>query len=354
MTRQTSVTQRGDAQRVADDPPVERIGEEGDVGREREAVGPGEAAAPAARAAAWRRRAADRAPPAAPAGRPDRARPAARRSCTGARIEQRVGDAPSRAASRVPGAGTPAGRSDVSTMQLVARRAPRNGAGPCEPWNTASRSCARIGVVAAVSPTVMRSGRTPTSTVAARRRSCPGARTRPTACRRRPCRPRLSDHRAGEARRQADELERERRRGPAIDRLPAWRAARSRRGSSPRCGRTWSAPRPGRASRRPPWCRARAAGAQLDLHGLAQLAVERRERLVEQQQLGPHRERARHRDALLLAARQRAHRAVGEGGQMHELEKARDRRARSRPRRAAAPSSPKATFSATVRCGNSA
>ena len=66
--------------------------------------------------------------------------------------------------------------------------------------------------------------------------------------------------------------------------------------------------------------------AQLDLHGLAQLAVERGEGLVEQQQLGPHRERARHRDPLLLAAGKRAHRAVGEVGEMDELEEALHRR----------------------------
>ena len=44
--------------------------------------------------------------------------------------------------------------------------------------------------------------------------------------------------------------------------------------------------------------------AQLDLHGLAQLAVEGGEGLVEQQQLGLYGERAGHRYALLLAARQ--------------------------------------------------
>ena len=63
---------------------------------------------------------------------------------------------------------------------------------------------------------------------------------------------------------------------------------------------------------------------QLDLHRLAQLAVEGRERLVEQQQLGPDRERARHRDALLLAARERrAPSGRRSRVQMHQLEEAR-------------------------------
>ena len=66
--------------------------------------------------------------------------------------------------------------------------------------------------------------------------------------------------------------------------------------------------------------------AQIDLHGLAQLAVERRERLVEQQQLGPYGQRTRHRDALLLTARQRPHRAAGEVGEVHQLEEAPNRR----------------------------
>ena len=43
---------------------------------------------------------------------------------------------------------------------------------------------------------------------------------------------------------------------------------------------------------------------QLELHLLAQLHVERAERLVEQQRGGPVDERARERDPLLLAARE--------------------------------------------------
>ncbi len=41
-------------------------------------------------------------------------------------------------------------------------------------------------------------------------------------------------------------------------------------------------------------------------HRAADLRVERRQRLVQQQHLGPDRERARDRDALLLAARELA------------------------------------------------
>ena len=48
---------------------------------------------------------------------------------------------------------------------------------------------------------------------------------------------------------------------------------------------------------------------ELDLHRLAQLAVERGEGLVEQQQLGAHDQGAGDGDALLLAARERARRA---------------------------------------------
>ena len=50
----------------------------------------------------------------------------------------------------------------------------------------------------------------------------------------------------------------------------------------------------------------RCSALQLLLHLLAQLQVERAERLVEQQHLGPVDQRARQRDALALAARQLA------------------------------------------------
>ena len=50
---------------------------------------------------------------------------------------------------------------------------------------------------------------------------------------------------------------------------------------------------------------------QLHLHGAAQLLVERAERLVEQQQTRPLDQRARQRDALLLAAGELLGLAVG-------------------------------------------
>ena len=93
---------------------------------------------------------------------------------------------------------------------------------------------------------------------------------------------------------------------------------------------------------------------QLDLQVLAQPGVERAERLVEQQHARAQHERARERDALLLAAR--------ELRRLAPLEARRAARARAprRPAGAARPSSsfwylsPKATLSATFRCGKSA
>ena len=57
--------------------------------------------------------------------------------------------------------------------------------------------------------------------------------------------------------------------------------------------------------------------AQLDLHLLAQLLVERRQRLVEQQHLRPHHQRPGQRHALALAARQLGRAALAETGQRH-------------------------------------
>ena len=54
--------------------------------------------------------------------------------------------------------------------------------------------------------------------------------------------------------------------------------------------------------------------AQLAAHRVARVRVERRERLVEQQDARPPRERARERDALPLAARELARARVGEVG----------------------------------------
>ena len=99
-----------------------------------------------------------------------------------------------------------------------------------------------------------------------------------------------------------------------------------------------------------------AAGdvAQFGLHLLAQLAVERRERLVQQQHPRIEHQRAGDRDALLLAA-----------GQLRRQPRRRSRRdapdrAPRRPARLRSAAltlrmrSPKPTFCATVMCGNSA
>ena len=59
---------------------------------------------------------------------------------------------------------------------------------------------------------------------------------------------------------------------------------------------------------------------QLDLHFLAQLVVERRQRFVEQKHLGLRRQRAGQRDALLLAAGNLAGAAVGELFHAHKPE----------------------------------
>ena len=59
---------------------------------------------------------------------------------------------------------------------------------------------------------------------------------------------------------------------------------------------------------------------QHELHLLAQLQVERAERLVEQQHLRPVDDRARERDALALAAGELRGLAVAESGEPHQLE----------------------------------
>ena len=60
--------------------------------------------------------------------------------------------------------------------------------------------------------------------------------------------------------------------------------------------------------------------AQLHLHGLAQLGVERRQRLVEQEQFWRERQRPGDRDALPLPARKLGDRAVGKARQVHHLQ----------------------------------
>ena len=64
--------------------------------------------------------------------------------------------------------------------------------------------------------------------------------------------------------------------------------------------------------------------AQLDLHLLAQLGVEVRQRLVEQQDLRPDHQRAGERHALLLAARELARKAAGELAEPDEVERLAD------------------------------
>jgi hypothetical protein len=59
---------------------------------------------------------------------------------------------------------------------------------------------------------------------------------------------------------------------------------------------------------------------QLDLHRLAQLGVERGERLVQQQQLRLHRERAGDRDALALPARDLGDGALRDAGQADQFQ----------------------------------
>ncbi len=75
---------------------------------------------------------------------------------------------------------------------------------------------------------------------------------------------------------------------------------------------------------------------ELDLHFLAQLRVERRERLVEQQHRRMRDERARDRDALLLPAGELVRVALAESGEPDVLQRFRDlggdlRRQRSSP-----------------------
>ena len=78
-------------------------------------------------------------------------------------------------------------------------------------------------------------------------------------------------------------------------------------------------------------------GAQLVAHMLAQLEVERRERLVEQQHLGLDRERAGDRDALLLAAGELADQLVALARQGDQLRSSSAASARSALRHAAHP-----------------
>ena len=81
--------------------------------------------------------------------------------------------------------------------------------------------------------------------------------------------------------------------------------------------------------------------------------VERGERLVEQQEPGLGHERACQRDALLLPARQRRRLRVGAVVAARRVRATRVARRRASARLVPRLRSPNATFSSTVRCGNS-
>ena len=90
-----------------------------------------------------------------------------------------------------------------------------------------------------------------------------------------------------------------------------------------------------------------------DLHLLAQLQVERAERLVEQQHRRLVDDRARERDALALAARELHGLAIAETGQTHALEHLL-RACAALAARHPFTRKPYSTFSGTVMCGKSA
>ena len=92
----------------------------------------------------------------------------------------------------------------------------------------------------------------------------------------------------------------------------------------------------------------------LELHLLAQLLVERAERLVHQHELRPVDERARHRHALLLPAGELRRLAVAQVRQAHHLERAPDPRRDLRFRDAVHLAAETRGSRATVMCGNSA
>ena len=69
----------------------------------------------------------------------------------------------------------------------------------------------------------------------------------------------------------------------------------------------------------------RLKALQFDLHFLAQLEIQRRKRLIQQQHLGPRRQGPRQRDALLLTAGNLARGAVRKRGHLHQLQHFADR-----------------------------
>ena len=92
----------------------------------------------------------------------------------------------------------------------------------------------------------------------------------------------------------------------------------------------------------------------LELHLVAQLLVERAERLVHQDDRRAVDEAARERDALLLAAGQLARIALRQMRQPHHLERLGRRGLRICAASTFRIFSGKAMFSSTVMCGNSA
>ena len=94
--------------------------------------------------------------------------------------------------------------------------------------------------------------------------------------------------------------------------------------------------------------------AQLDPHRVAQLGVEVRERLVEQQQRRLRHDRAGQRDALLLAARELARQAPLQTLKPDQLQRLADTARGSSASSSRRRRRPKATFSKTLICGNSA
>ena len=86
---------------------------------------------------------------------------------------------------------------------------------------------------------------------------------------------------------------------------------------------------------------------ELDLHLLAQLEVERAERLVEQQHLGAVDEGAGERDALALAAGELRGLAVAVAAEPDRLERLRRAPARARPSATFFTRRPYSTFSCT-------
>ena len=93
---------------------------------------------------------------------------------------------------------------------------------------------------------------------------------------------------------------------------------------------------------------------ELDLHLLAQLEVERAERLVEQQHLRAVDQRAGERHALALAAGELVGAAVAVVAEAHLLERLLGAAAAPRPRGTFFTRRPYSTFASTLMCGKSA